>query len=154
MFKLGWLTGGSLAEFFQRTVQHMRLFQTHTPNIIVVMDGLRTDAKQRTAAMRYETIGFRSVEAKRVCARKEYQRAAEQQLQGRSIPPLLLMQMMMQACHCAGVSVRVSTREADGDIARLALELNGVIISNDSDFWVFDVPAFAPFWTLQLSGQC
>ncbi|ORX77602.1 hypothetical protein BCR32DRAFT_302481 [Anaeromyces robustus] len=73
---------------------------------------------------------------------------------GKNCPtPLVLMSFIQFLCDSKKlfdkVDVKFSLREADSYIAKLAIENNGYVISNDSDFFIYDIPGYINFSSIK-----
>jgi len=49
------------------------------------------------------------------------------------------------------LEVRFETKEADNSIARLAKKENGYVISSDSDFYIYDIPGFIDYKSININ---
>ena len=61
--------------------------------------------------------------------------------------------MIAQFCvDYEGVEVVRSEREADWELAQHCIKRDSLaVVSNDSDFIIFDIPGFVPFWGLEFN---
>lgn len=68
-----------------------------------------------------------------------------------SILPILTRNVFIQVLLQRGIPLVQCPAEADWEIACLARQWNCPVLSNDSDFYIFDLPGFTYFFLLYFS---
>jgi hypothetical protein len=116
--------------------------------LVVVFDGSVEAAKLQTKLERYKADGQSMLTAARhLKSSKSLPSACTWQL-----PPFVSL-VLQQVLLVERVQVFQSAGEADQDLASLCHDLGAfAVLSNDSDFLIFDVPGFVPFWSLAFSA--
>jgi len=122
--------GGEYAAFEEVTERFITALRTCGITPYVVLDGGsdQTDKKLETVTQRAEQRILKAHQAA-LSGRKEY------------ILPQLARYMFRQTLARLEVPVAQCFAEADQEIAALATEWNCPVLSNDSDFYIFNLPA-------------
>jgi hypothetical protein len=145
--KFDWKYGGDMFTFSQYVIDYVCTLRACHVDLFVVLDGILERGKQATKLSRMQA----EVDDMLV--------AAHHAAHCWSLPvtdpdrvmvlPMFVVHTLVEALREARVQLVRAEREADGVIAA-ACAARGclAVLSNDSDFAIFDVPGFIPFWAL------
>ncbi|KAJ3254247.1 Protein asteroid 1 [Boothiomyces macroporosus] len=140
--EINWLHGPQYHSFQYYVEQHYSYLIRTGKRIIVVFDG---------ALPKYKVSERLSRNQERVDKIHELLKEAtaavvdpgSQSLAASILPPFAVP-IVIETVKKLGVEYIIAKEEADSVIAGLAKKYNGYVLSQDSDFYVYDIPGFIP----------
>lgn len=138
--RIPFVTGGDFAALAVSVAQYVDGLRVRGVMLYGVVDGMRARGKRCTTKARLEKAAGDMLECVR-CVHKFGAEATAFEGQGPFVAPPLMVATVVSALKQAGVHVERAAREADARLSYLARRPGGpcfAVLSNDSDFLVFD----------------
>eukprot|EP00742_Colponemidia_sp_Colp-10_P010646 GILJ01011712.1.p1 GENE.GILJ01011712.1~~GILJ01011712.1.p1 ORF type:complete len:664 (-),score=53.98 GILJ01011712.1:118-2109(-) len=142
---LSWIPGGQYSEFMRATRQFVHDLRHFSIQLTFFFDGLVEPLKKQTTLVRMNEM-LSSV--RDVCHRISNDTLSS--YQGHVILPPLCLHLLRQVLLDEEIDVHVCLYEADRELARFAREHKCFVMSNDSDFFIMDIPGFIPLRSVKL----
>lgn len=146
--------GGEYGEFKKAIRSFFQIFLDCNIQPVVIMDGCydESGAKQETWVERHKR---RLEQARALVADFSNHHVFDKRKRTIKTLPLFCLQFFTQTLIDCGVKVLQCAREADALIAAMANHLKCAVISQDSDFFVFDLPyGYIPYDTINQNVRC
>ena len=130
------VAGGEYGSFCDRVELFFKAMIELEVHCVVIVDGVSGDEKLDTQLRR---------EASRVDYYHQVLHASRVDDAPDSLAPPMLKQALCQTLRDQNVEYWVSDEEADAAVAHVAYERGWMVLSNDSDFAVFDIPGHTKY---------
>ncbi|CAO3638937.1 unnamed protein product [Cunninghamella blakesleeana] len=147
IFRKNWTHGGQYNDFAKTINCLVTKLQTFGFNLTFLFDGALPEAKEETRVRRYkgyiESVSTIMSNLSHINnSNKQQQNSAvindgPQYRNDLYIIPPLTIEVCIQTLRELGVTVLVSSGEADGLVVKLAQEKNGYVVSKDSDMYIY-----------------
>ena len=138
--RIPFVTGGDYAALAVAVTNYVHSLRCRRVELYGVVDGMRESGKASTTRARLEKAAADMCECVR-CVDKFGSHADAFDARGPFVPPPLMVAQVIGSLREQGVPVERASREADARLSYLARRPGGscfAVLSNDSDFLVFD----------------
>ena len=140
-----WIHGGNFAKFVAYLRAYIHVLRAAGFELHVLVDGGIPDAKLDTINSREAEKIRRIVKTQRAVLADD---GSYRAMDG-FMPPLAYF-AAIEVFREENVWFRVCWAEADGLIANLARQKDALVLSKDSDFFIFDAPGYMPLYDLEI----
>jgi len=142
---LDWVHGGQYSEFSELFISQLKQMQAVGIDVKVLFDGPLHDRKEQTRLLRHRgNIDrlhnvLRNMQWLALKDTRSPHRNTDEVAQHLFVIPLLALDACVEALRYHSIPFEFCEGEADGEVARQARNVDGFVLSKDSDFYVYNL---------------